>query len=122
VSLSLVGDFDALGDGEPEGFEVGIRRAGVGDEFEVGDAQCSQYLRTSPVFDHFWGEGFDDGVFLVVLVWAGEAVGEGIAHAVGSEVDDRAATVVLDHLHGFTECVAGGVPGGGRSEFVKNIT
>ena len=46
-----------------------------------------------------------------MLVWSGEAIGQGIAHAVGAEVDDRAAAGVLDHLHGSLERVA---CGGGR--------
>ena len=40
---------------------------------------------------------------------AAEALRERVADAVGAEVDDRAATGVLDHLHGLTQ----GVPGGG---------
>lgn len=99
MGVLLIRDLDTLRDRESEGFEVGVGRFGVGDELEVADPQGAEDLGSGAVFDHFWGEGFGDRVFLGVLVWSRESVGEGIAYAVGSEVDDRASSLGLDHFH-----------------------
>lgn len=88
---------------------MGIRRVGVGDQLEVRDAQAAEDLGAGAVFDHGGGHGLHGFVGGVLVDGAREHLGEGVADAVGAEIDDRAAPGVLDHLHRFGKRVAGGV-------------
>lgn len=82
---------------------MGVGRFGVGDELEVADPEGAEDLGSCAVFDHLWGQRLSHGVFGVVIVRTREALGELVSDAVGTEVDDRAAALVLDHLHGPAE-------------------
>ena len=82
-----------------------IGSIGVGDESEVRDAQGAEDLGAGAVFDHGGGDRLHGFVCMVVVDWSGEDLGEGVADAVGAEVDDGAAPGVLDHLHGLLKCV-----------------
>lgn len=83
-----------------------IGGVGVGDELEMRDAQAAEDLGAGAVFDHGGGYGLHGFVGVVLIGRSGEHLGEGVADAVGAEVDDRAAPGVLDHLHRFGERVA----------------
>jgi len=102
----LIRNLHTLGDGQPEGFEMRVRCIGVGDEFEMRDAEPAENLRAGAVFDHGGGDGLHGFVGVVLIGRACEHLGEGVADAVGAKIDNRAAPGVLNHLHGFGKRVA----------------
>lgn len=99
----LIRNLHTLGDGQPEGFEMRVRCIGVGDEFEMRDAEPAENLRAGAVFDHGGGYGLHGFVSVVLIGRSSEHLGECIANAVGAKIDDRTTPGVLDHLHRFGE-------------------